>query len=172
MSYSMVNPTLMGNAVVDSTNSWTPVTSNTLFAETENWQDLFGMYTGARRLGSNQFVDLDYASVFELIITASTTYCIAFRFTLLSDIQRFIIDNGIGENKVYVTVGKEVNESVTLDGLIHCHCTNIKRIDRVMLLRASGATAGELVKSYVELVVFSSPHRGARRSLAEFNLAV
>nr|GEW58830.1 protein ROS1-like [Tanacetum cinerariifolium] len=46
VSCSTVNPTLMGNALVDSTNSWTPVTSNTLPAETENWQDLLGMYTG------------------------------------------------------------------------------------------------------------------------------
>nr|GEW59955.1 DNA glycosylase [Tanacetum cinerariifolium] len=44
--YRAVNPTLMGNAVVDSKNSWTLETSNTLFAETENWQDLLTMYTG------------------------------------------------------------------------------------------------------------------------------
>lgn len=46
VSCSTMNPTPMGNVVVDSTNPWNPVTSNTLPAETENWQDLLGMYTG------------------------------------------------------------------------------------------------------------------------------
>ncbi|PWA75235.1 DNA glycosylase [Artemisia annua] len=46
VSCNTINPTLMGNVVVDSVNPRNPVTSNTFPAETENWQDLLGMYTG------------------------------------------------------------------------------------------------------------------------------